>query len=60
MGVGADTYAIWSSVSWSLRRIEALAIRVLVAKRAVRVCRGEAEAPVIDCTEQPIQRPSQI
>jgi hypothetical protein len=46
-----------STVSRSLRRIEALAVRVLGVKRAVRVSRREAEALIIDCTEQPIQRP---
>lgn len=47
-----------STVSRSLRRIERLAARVLGVKRAIRVSRGEAEALIIDCTEQPIQRPS--
>lgn len=46
-----------STVSRSLRRIEALAVRVLGVKRAVRIGREEAEALIIDCTEQPIQRP---
>lgn len=47
-----------STVSRSLRRIERLAARVLGVKRAIRVSREEAEALIIDCTEQPIQRPS--
>ena len=47
-----------STVSRSLRRIEVLAARVLGVKRAVRVSRQEAEALIIDCTEQPIERPS--
>ena len=46
-----------STISRSLRRIETLAARVLGVKRAVHVCREEAEALIIDCTEQPIQRP---
>jgi len=47
-----------STISRSLRRIEGLAARVLGVKRAIRVAREEAEALIIDCTEQPIQRPS--
>lgn len=47
-----------STVSRSLRRIEGLAARVLGVKRTIRVNREEAEALIIDCTEQPIQRPS--
>lgn len=47
-----------STVSRSLRRIEGLAARVLGVKRTIRVSREEAEALIIDCTEQPIQRPS--
>ncbi len=47
-----------STVSRSLQRIEALAVRVLGVKRTIRVSREEAEALIIDCTEQPIQRPS--
>jgi hypothetical protein len=46
-----------ATVSRSLRRIEALATRVLGVKRAIRVNRAEAEALIIDCTEQPVQRP---
>jgi len=46
-----------STVSRSLRRIEGLAARVLGVKRAIRIAREEAEALIIDCTEQPIQRP---
>jgi len=45
------------TVSRSLRRIEDLAARVLGVKRAIRVSRAEAEALIIDGTEQPIQRP---
>jgi hypothetical protein len=40
-----------------LRRIEAVAARVLGVKRVVHVSREEAVALIIDCTEQPIQRP---
>ena len=47
-----------STVSRSLRRIEGLVARVLGVKRRIRVSREEAEALIIDCTEQPIQRPS--
>ena len=47
-----------STISRSLRRIEALAARVLGVNRAIRVSREEAEALIIDCTEQPVQRPS--
>jgi hypothetical protein len=47
-----------STISRSLRRIEVLAARVLGVKRTIRVSRQEAEALIIDCTEQPIQRPS--
>ena len=46
-----------STISRSLRRIEAVAARVLGVKRVVHVSREEAEALIIDCTEQPIQRP---
>ena len=47
-----------STICRSLHRIEALAERVLGVKRTIRVSRQEAEALIIDCTEQPIQRPS--
>lgn len=46
-----------ATVSRSLGRIEALAAPVLGVERAIRVSREEAEALIIDCTEQPIQRP---
>ena len=46
-----------STISRSLRRIEAVAARVLGVKRVVHVSREEAEALIIDSTEQPIQRP---
>ncbi len=47
-----------STICRSLRRIDGLAARVLGVKRAIRVTVKEAEALIIDCTEQPIQRPS--
>ena len=47
-----------STISRSLQRIDGLAARVLGVKRAIRVTAKEAEALIIDCTEQPIQRPS--
>jgi len=47
-----------AAISRSLRRIERLAVKVLGVKRTIRVNREEAEALIIDCTEQPIQRPS--
>ena len=54
----SELLATWVETrSRSLRRIEALAVRVLGVKRAVRVSREEAEALIIDCTEQPVQRP---
>lgn len=46
-----------ATVSRSLRRIEALAARVLGVERAIRVGRAEAEALIVDCTEQAVQRP---
>ena len=46
-----------STISRSLRRIESLTARVLGVKRTIRVSRQEAEALIIDCTEQPIERP---
>ncbi len=45
------------TVSRSLRRIEDLAVRVLGVKPVIRISREEAEALIIDGTEQPIQRP---
>ena len=46
-----------STISRSLRRIAAVAARVLGVTRVVHVSREEAEALIIDGTEQPIQRP---
>ena len=47
-----------AAISRSLRRIERLAVKVLGVTRRIKVSREEAEALIIDCTEQPIQRPS--
>lgn len=47
-----------AAISRSLRRIEKLAHKVLGVSRQITVSRAEAEALIIDCTEQPIQRPS--
>lgn len=46
-----------SAISRALHRIEPLAARILGVKRSLRVTREEAESLIIDCTEQPIQRP---
>jgi IS5 family transposase len=46
-----------AAISRSLRRIERLAVKVLGVTRQIKVSREEAEALIIDCTEQPIQRP---
>ena len=46
-----------STISRSLQRIESLASLVLGVKRTIRVSAWEAEALIIDCTEQPIERP---
>jgi DDE superfamily endonuclease/Helix-turn-helix of DDE superfamily endonuclease len=47
-----------SAICRALRRIEPLARCVLGVKRTIRVSAEEAEALIIDATEQPIQRPS--
>ncbi len=41
----------------SLRRIERLAQRVLGVKKQIKVSAEEAQALIMDCTEQPVQRP---
>jgi len=46
-----------SAICRALQRIEPIANRVLGVKRSIRVTAEEAEALIIDCTEQPIQRP---
>ncbi len=47
-----------AAISQSLRRIERLSVKVLGVTRRIKISREEAEALIIDCTEQPIQRPS--
>ena len=47
-----------SAISRALRRIEPLVATVLGVKRRIHVTSEEAEALIIDCTEQIIQRPS--
>jgi hypothetical protein len=47
-----------AAICRALQRIEPLARRALGVKRSIRVSREEAEALIIDCTEQPIQRPT--
>lgn len=47
-----------SAISRSLHRIERLAVRVLGVTRRIVVTAEEAEALIIDCTEQAIQRPT--
>jgi transposase len=47
-----------AAISRSLRRIERLAVKMLGVTRQIKVSREEAEALIVDCTEQPIQRPS--
>lgn len=47
-----------SAISRAMGRIEKLAARVLGVKRTIRVSPEEAEALIIDATEQQIQRPS--
>jgi hypothetical protein len=45
-----------SAISRAMGRIEKLAARILGVKRTIRVSREEAEALIIDATEQQIQR----
>jgi len=47
-----------SAICRALQRIKPVANRVLGVKRSIRVTAEEAEALIIDATEQPIQRPS--
>ena len=47
-----------SAVCRALQRIEPLARHVVGVKRTIRVSPEEAAALILDCTEQPIQRPS--
>lgn len=46
-----------SSISRSLKRIEGLARHVLGVKKRIVVTPEEAENLILDCTEQPVQRP---
>ena len=46
-----------ATICRALRRMEPLAKRSLGVKRAVRVASDEAQALLIDATEQPIERP---
>lgn len=46
-----------AAISRALHRIEPIVAQALGVKRAVRVTREEAEALIVDATEQPIQRP---
>jgi hypothetical protein len=47
-----------SAICRALQRIEPVADHVLGVKRSIRVTAEEAEALIVDATEQPIQRPS--
>jgi IS5 family transposase len=46
-----------SAICRALQRVEPLAAQILGVKRSIKVSSSEAEALIIDCTEQPIQRP---
>jgi DDE superfamily endonuclease len=46
-----------STVCRSLKRIEAVALKVLKIQKNIKVSKKEAEALLIDCTEQQILRP---
>jgi hypothetical protein len=46
-----------ATISRALRRIEPMARRALGVKRAIKVTSAEAQALLIDATEQPVQRP---
>jgi hypothetical protein len=46
-----------SAICRAIQRVEKLAKPLFAVKRAPRVSRKEAEALIIDCTEQPIHRP---
>jgi len=46
-----------SAICRAIKRIEKLAKPLFAVKREPRVSRKEAEALIIDCTEQPIHRP---
>jgi DDE superfamily endonuclease/Helix-turn-helix of DDE superfamily endonuclease len=46
-----------SAICRAIKRLEKLAAPLFGVKREPRISRREAEALIIDCTEQPIQRP---
>ena len=46
-----------STISRTLKRIEPLAVEVLGVRKQITVSRDEFDALIIDCTEQPVQRP---
>ena len=46
-----------STICHAIQRIETLAQPQLGVKRAPKISRKEAEAMIVDCTEQPIERP---
>lgn len=46
-----------SAICRSLRRIEPLARRALGVKKRIKVTADEAQSLILDCTEQPVQRP---
>lgn len=46
-----------AAISRALHRIEPIVAAVFGVKRSIRVAREEAEALIVDATEQPIQRP---
>jgi len=46
-----------SVICRTIKRIEAHAKPLFAVRRAPRISRAEAEALIVDCTEQPIQRP---
>lgn len=47
-----------ASICRALKRIEPLAQRLLGVKRTIRISEQEAQALLLDCTEQAIERPS--
>ena len=46
-----------SAVCRAIKRIEAHAVPLFAVRREPRISRKEAEALIVDCTEQPIERP---
>jgi DDE superfamily endonuclease len=45
------------SICRALQRIEKIAINALGIEKSIKVSRQEAQSLIIDCTEQPIERP---